>query len=91
MESCRSTRAERFGHPRGLYYLAFTEAWERFTFYGMMALIVLYIVDQLLLPGHTEHVAGLSALHTTLESVTGPMSPQAFASQIFGHSTGLCT
>ena len=79
---------ELFGHPRGLYYLAFTEAWERFSFYGMMALVVLYMVDQLLLPGHEEHVAGLAALRTALGSVTGPMSPQAFASQIFSLYTG---
>ena len=39
------------GHPRGLFYLAFTEAWERFSFYGMTALVVLYMVNQLLLPG----------------------------------------
>src|SRR6187551_790906 len=25
-----------FGHPRGLFYLAFTEAWERFSYYGMI-------------------------------------------------------
>jgi hypothetical protein len=31
-----------FGHPRGLWYLAFTEAWERFSYYGMQALLVLY-------------------------------------------------
>ena len=79
---------ELFGHPRGLYYLAFTEAWERFSFYGMMALVVLYMVNQLLLPGHAEHVAGLATLRTKLESVTGRMSPQAFASQIFGLYTG---
>jgi hypothetical protein len=30
-----------FGHPRGLGYLAFAEAWERFSFYGMQALLVL--------------------------------------------------
>jgi len=29
------------GHPRGLFYLAFTEAWERFSFYGMMGLLSL--------------------------------------------------
>ena len=28
------------GHPKGLGYLAFTEAWERFSFYGMQALLV---------------------------------------------------
>jgi POT family proton-dependent oligopeptide transporter len=77
-----------FGHPKGLFYLAFTEAWERFSFYGMMALLVLYMVNQLLLPGHAEHVSGLSWLRAVLESVSGPMSPQAFASQIFGLYTG---
>ena len=77
-----------FGHPKGLFYLAFTEAWERFSFYGMMALLVLYMVNQLLLPGHAEHVSGLSWLRAVMESVSGPMSPQAFASQIFGLYTG---
>ena len=50
--------ADFFGHPKGLAYLAFTEAWERFSYYGMTALLVLYMVNQLLLPGHVEHVVG---------------------------------
>lgn len=33
------------GHPRGLATLFFTEMWERFTFYGMRALLVLFLVD----------------------------------------------
>jgi len=32
---------EIWGQPRGLAYIAFTEAWERFSFYGMQALLVL--------------------------------------------------
>jgi proton-dependent oligopeptide transporter, POT family len=71
-------------HPKGLYYLAFTETWERFSFYGMVGLLSLYMVDRLLLPGHAEHVAGLARLRAALESLAGPLSPQAFASQIFG-------
>ncbi len=35
------------GHPKALYYLFFVELWERFSYYGMRALLVLYIVDQL--------------------------------------------
>jgi POT family proton-dependent oligopeptide transporter len=77
------------GHPRGLFYLAFTEAWERFSFYGMMGLLALYMVDQLLLPEHAVHVAGLADLRTGLEAIFGPLSTQAFASQIFGLYTGL--
>ncbi len=77
------------GHPKGLFYLAFTEAWERFSFYGMTALLVLYMVNQLLLPGHVENVAGFAGFRAAIESVTGPLSPQALASQIFGLYAGL--
>ncbi|MCJ7451514.1 MAG: peptide MFS transporter [Steroidobacteraceae bacterium] len=77
-----------FGHPRGLFYLAFTEAWERFSYYGMTALLVLYMVNQLLLPGHIEQVAGFAAFRAAIESVTGPLSTQALASQVFGLYSG---
>lgn len=35
---------ELFGHPKGLYVCFFTEMWERFSFYGMKALLLLYIL-----------------------------------------------
>ena len=76
------------GHPRGLAYLAFTEAWERFSYYGMSALLVLYMVNQLLLPDHVEHVTGFSGFRRGLESLFGPLSTQALASQIFGLYSG---
>src|SRR5881392_2244710 len=76
------------GHPKGLFYLAFTEAWERFSYYGMTALLALYMVNQLLLPGHVEHISGFSGFRTALESVVGPLSIQALASQIFGLYSG---
>lgn len=37
---------ELFGHPRGLFVLFFTEMWERFSYYGMRAILVLYLVTQ---------------------------------------------
>jgi POT family proton-dependent oligopeptide transporter len=77
-----------FGHPRGLFFLAFTEAWERFSYYGMAALLVLYMVNQLLLPGHVEHVAGFAAFRSIIEGAFGPLSTQALASQIFGLYSG---
>ena len=77
-----------FGHPRGLAYLAFTEMWERFSYYGMTALLALYMGQQLLLPGHAEHVLGLGALRHAFE-IRGPMSDQAFASLIYGWYGGL--
>src|SRR5690242_928431 len=35
------------GHPRGLYILFATEMWERFSFYGMRALLVLYMINDM--------------------------------------------
>lgn len=35
------------GHPKALYYLFFAELWERFSYYGMRALLVLYVVERL--------------------------------------------
>jgi POT family proton-dependent oligopeptide transporter len=77
-----------FGQPPGLAYLAFTEAWERFSYYGMTALLVLYMSQALFIPGRIEHVVGFAAFRAALESVFGPMSPLALASQIFGLYTG---
>ena len=34
-----------FGHPIGLYVLFLTEMWERFSYYGMRAILVLYLVS----------------------------------------------
>jgi POT family proton-dependent oligopeptide transporter len=76
------------GHPRGLFYLAFTEAWERFSYYGMTALLALYMVNQLLLPGHIAQVAGFAGFRAAVESLFGPLSTQALASQIFGLYSG---
>src|SRR4051812_36062997 len=35
------------GHPRGLYLLFFTEMWERFSYYGMRAILILYMTKAL--------------------------------------------
>src|SRR2546423_5117538 len=77
------------GHPRGLAYIAFSEAWERFSYYGMQALLVLYMVNRLLHPGHIEHVAGFGPFRHLIESIRGPLDIQPLASTIFGLYTGL--
>jgi len=38
-----SRKAEVFGHPKGLFMLFFAEMWERFSFYGMRALLIFYL------------------------------------------------
>jgi POT family proton-dependent oligopeptide transporter len=77
------------GHPRGLTFLFATEMWERFSYYGMRALLVLYMAKYLLLPDHADGVIGLAALRGALESVSGPLGVQPFASQVYGLYTGL--
>ena len=73
------------GHPKGLGYLAFTEAWERFSYYGMQSLLVLYMAKQLLLPGHVENIAFFGDFRKLYGGLHGP----ALASAIFGTYTAL--
>jgi len=82
-------RPDILGHPRGLTYLFATEMWERFSYYGMRALLVLYMVKYLLDPQRMSHVAGLTSFKAMLETVFGPLATQPLASQIYGFYTGL--
>lgn len=84
----RSDRAF-LGHPIGLAYLSFAEAWERFSYYGMLGMLTLYLTTQLLLPGHVENVAGMAGLRSLIEAMRGPLSATAFATQISGLYGGL--
>src|SRR5258708_8678630 len=75
------------GHPKALAFISFTEAWERFSYYGMTALLVLYMTKQLLLPGHVEHVAGFEAARSFFNRVYGDrgvLTVVGFASAIYG-------
>ena len=40
------SQKQLWGHPIGLYVLFFTEMWERFSYYGMRAILVLYLVAE---------------------------------------------
>jgi len=80
---------EVLGHPRALPYLFATEMWERFSYYGMRSLLVLYMVKHLLDPERMAQVWGLTAFKHALEFVFGPLAAQPFASQIYGFYTGL--
>ncbi|HMN53146.1 MAG TPA: peptide MFS transporter [Sphingopyxis sp.] len=83
-EADRSDRAF-LGHPKGLGYLAFVEGCERFSYYSMQTLLVLYMVKYLLLPDHAGGVVGLEALRGWYGGIDG----QPFASKIFGDYTSL--
>lgn len=78
------------GHPRGLFVLFFTEMWERFSYYGMRSLLVLYMVKYLFIqPDVGQRVLGFTALKGVLESFLGPLGVQPLSSNIYGLYTGL--
>jgi POT family proton-dependent oligopeptide transporter len=81
--------ADLFGHPRGLTYLFTTEMWERFSYYGMRSLLILYMTKYLLLADHSGDVVGFDAVKHALETVFGPLDVQPLSSQIWGLYTGL--
>lgn len=75
------------GHPRALAFISFTEAWERFSYYGMTALLALYMSKQLLQPGHIEHVIGMDAARWFLSHTYGhgvALSVLGLGSAIYG-------
>ncbi len=66
-----------FGHPRGLATLFFTEMWERFSYYGMRALLMLYMVGSTMKPGlgfpegRAAQIYGLYTMAVYLMGVPG--------------------
>ncbi|MDN4164153.1 oligopeptide:H+ symporter [Cytophagales bacterium LB-30] len=74
------------GHPKGLFYLFFAELWERFSFYGMRALLTLYMVNRVF-----EALANRDAVSAVIYSAYGSLvyaSPAIggkIADQILGY------
>ena len=82
---------DTLGHPPGLWYLVFAEGWERFSYYGMQALLVLYLTQHLLLPDNLGQVAGFLPFRHFLEFLYGPLAtPVTLAAAITGlYSAGV--
>lgn len=75
-----------FGHPRGLTTLFFTEMWERFSYYGMRALLVLYLTSELVKGGFSfsrEHALEIYGIFTSLVYLT-PLLGGLIADKILG-------
>src|ERR1700744_4243888 len=68
------------GHPAGLGWLSASEFWERFSYYGMQTLLVLYLTHYLLQPGHIEQVWGFDAFRNFLNGLYGRQNQMALAS-----------
>lgn len=83
MKSTNSASLETlWGHPKGLFYLFFAELWERFSFYGMKALLLLYMTQHLLY--RDEHAFGILAAYMSLVYIT-PLWGGILADKILGY------
>jgi len=67
---------QMFGHPKGLFYLFFAELWERFSFYGMRALLTLYMVEEIF--------KALSERDTATAVVYASYGSMVYASTVIG-------
>ena len=78
-----AARRNFLGHPVGLFVLFFTEMWERMSYYGMRALLVLYMTDYLFVsPERSEATLGYGAIRGAIISVFGDQNVQQLASQV---------
>ena len=80
------------GHPSGLFVLFFTEMWERFSYYGMRALLVLFLVSSILGEGgwgwERAEALQLYALYTGLVYIT-PIFGGLIADKIMGYRNAI--
>jgi proton-dependent oligopeptide transporter, POT family len=74
---------EIFGHPAGLYVLFFTEAWERFCYYGMRALLALYVAKEICRPEVAPNVFGFQTLQHVLGAIYGKQDNEQLADIIY--------
>jgi POT family proton-dependent oligopeptide transporter len=82
-------RTERFGHPIGLPVLFSVEMWERFSFYGMRSILVLYLRSELLPSAAFDECVGAGVVKSLVGgSPTTPGEVQRAASTIYGLYTG---
>jgi len=87
-------------HPSGLWILVPTEVWERFSYYGMRALLVLYMTNVLFRPGEWQSVWGIGLVTGLFGEPRDDLEPEAraklvvsIASSVYGLYTALvyCT
>ena len=80
-------KGQVLGHPAGLFTLFFTEMWERFSYYGMRAILVLFLTRSLLEGGwawERSEALHLYALYTGLVYFT-PLFGGILADKVFGY------
>ena len=93
-----SRKPEFLGHPKGLYMLFFAEMWERFSYYGMRALLIFYLTQHWLFSdGESTLIYGAYTALVYITTVLGGYLADRYLGQrkavlfgglllVFGHS-----
>src|SRR5688500_19107555 len=76
-------------HPKGLFVLFFTEMWERFSYYGMRAILVLYVTNALMRPDAYAN-NDVYGSYTGLVYLT-PLLGGYFADRLWGYRSSTIT
>ncbi|MGI6341627.1 MAG: peptide MFS transporter [Bacteroidales bacterium] len=81
-----NTKQERVKtkHPGGLYLISFTSIWERFSYYGMRAFLILYMANDILKGGPKAHLGGLGLSETLAGSIYGIFTGSCYILPILG-------
>jgi POT family proton-dependent oligopeptide transporter len=90
MDSSERREPTLFGHPLGLTWLFTTEMAERFSYYGMRAILIYSLVNYLLLHPTVDGVIGYHVVKHALEwffNAGRPLAPQPLSSNIYGTYT----
>lgn len=71
-------------HPGALFLLFFAELWERFSYYGMRALLVLYMVDQIVLGDAADTMTGMGYSKEMAYAVYAAYGAMVYATPVLG-------
>lgn len=71
-------------HPGALFLLFFAELWERFSYYGMRALLVLYMIDKIVLNGAGDTMTGMGYSEEMAYSVYAAYGAMVYATPVIG-------
>ena len=71
-------------HPKALFLLFFAELWERFSYYGMRALLVLYMIDQVVLTGGDDVATGMGYGEEMAYAVYAAYGAMVYATPVVG-------
>lgn len=70
--------------PPGLYLISFTSIWERFSYYGMRAFLILYMVNDIMTGGHKAHLGGLGLSENLAGTIYGVFTGSCYILPLIG-------